>query len=205
MSGQIVEVIFDVETQKFFDETGTADPGDLGVSVVSLYTRRLDTDLTEITGEMLSFWEPQLPDMWKYFREADRIIGFNSINFDVPVLKPYAPSDFPKLPHFDILNHVKDAFGRRISLNRIARDTLGLTKIDSGANAVLYWQKGDDASLAKLKKYCEADVLITRDIYDHGLHHRHLRFTDHWNNPRLISVDFSYPPEIVSSAQPSLF
>jgi DEAD/DEAH box helicase domain-containing protein len=191
MSDFVTEVIFDLETQTWFDEADTADPADLGVSVVCLYTRQLDADLKEVKGEMLSFWENQLPDMWKYFRQANRIIGFNSINFDVPVLKPYAPSDFSGLPHFDILNHVKEAFGRRISLNRIAKETLGQTKTDSGANAVRYWQKGDKASLAKLEKYCRADVAITRDIYDHGLHHHHLRFTDHWNNPRLIAVDFS--------------
>jgi len=199
------EVIFDLETQNWFDETGTTDPGDLKVSVVSLYTRVIDANLKEIKGEMLSFWEHELEKMWKYFREADRIIGFNSINFDVPALRPYAPADFSRLPHFDILNQVKETFGRRISLNRIAKDTLGQTKIDSGANAVKYWRKGDRESLAKLKKYCEADVTITRDIYDHGLHHRHLRFTDHWNNPRLIAVDFSYPEKDSSSAQPSLF
>jgi hypothetical protein len=36
------EVIFDLETQNWFDETGTTDPGDLKVSVVSLYTRVID-------------------------------------------------------------------------------------------------------------------------------------------------------------------
>jgi DEAD/DEAH box helicase domain-containing protein len=205
MSKPILEVIFDLETQTWFDETGTTDPGDLKVSVVSLYTRVLNSDLKEVKGELLSFWEHELETMWKYFREADRIIGFNSTNFDVPVLRPYAPPDFPKLPHFDILDHVKEAFGRRISLNRIAKDTLGHTKTDSGANAVMYWQKGDPESLTKLRKYCEADVLITKDIYDYGLHHRHLRFTDYWNNQRLIAVDFSYPQDTLSAAQPSLF
>jgi hypothetical protein len=49
--------------------------------------------------------------------------------------------------------------------------------------------------------------LITRDIYDHGLHHRHLKFTDHWNTPRKIDVDFSYPSSGSSppAPQPSLF
>jgi DEAD/DEAH box helicase domain-containing protein len=199
------EVIFDIETQKFFDETGTSDPADLGVSVVSLYTRRLNADFQEIEGQMLSFWEKELEDMWKYFRNADRIIGFNSLNFDVPALKPYAPADFAKLPHFDILDQVKAVFGRRISLNRIAKDTLGNTKIDSGANAIIYWQKGDPDSLKKLKKYCEADVSITRDIYDYGLKNGTLKFTDHWNTPREIKIDFSYSSQTFSAAQTSLF
>lgn len=202
----IFEVIFDLETQKFFDDTGTADPADLGVSVVSLYSRRLGEDLKETTGEMHSFWEHELDRMWKYFQTADRIIGFNSLNFDVPVLRPYAPAGFSKLPHFDILNHVKKVFGRRVSLNKIAADTLGTAKTDSGANAVKYWRLHDQVSLDKLKSYCEADVLITRDIYDHGLHHHHLKFTDHWNTPRKIDVDFSYPSSGGASApQPSLF
>ncbi len=200
----MVEVIFDIETQKFFDDTGTSDPADLGVSVVSLYTRQLDDNLNETTGSMLSFWEKELDEMWKYFFDADRIIGFNSLNFDVPALRPYAPAGFSKLPHFDILSSVKDVFGRRISLNRIAKDTLGTAKTDSGANAIVYWQKGDAASLAKLKSYCEADVAITRDIYDYGVRNKSLKFTDHWNNPRVIDVDFSYPASVVST-QTSLF
>ncbi len=198
------EVIFDVETQKFFDETGTQDPADLGVSLVSLYTRRLDNDLKEVAGGMHSFFEPELEAMWKFFREADRIVGFNSLNFDVPALKPYAPPDFARLSHFDILNHVKEAFGKRISLNKIARYTLGNVKNDSGANAVMYWKKHDQASLKKLRKYCEMDVILTRDIYDYGLKNHKLKFSDHWNTPREIAVDFSYPAES-SSAQPSLF
>jgi DEAD/DEAH box helicase domain-containing protein len=205
MSKSYYEVIFDIETQKFFDDTGTTDPADLGVSLVSLYSRKLTPDLAEEKGEMLSFWEDELEKMWKYFREADRIIGFNSLNFDVPALKPYAPPDFSKLPHFDILNHVREAFGKRISLNRIAKDTLGNVKNDSGANAVIYWQKHDPASLAQLRKYCEMDVALTRDIYDYGLKNGHLKFTDHWNTPRQISVDFSYSVDSASAAQPSLF
>jgi DEAD/DEAH box helicase domain-containing protein len=199
------EVIFDIETQNWFDETGVDVPADLKVSVVSLYSRQLNEDFEEITGEMLSFWEQELDRMWKYFQSADRIIGFNSANFDVPVLKTYAPAGFAKLPHFDILEHVKEISGRRVSLNKIAKDTLGTAKTDSGANAVKYWQAGDVASLAKLKSYCEADVYITRDIYDYGLRNKHLKFTDHWNNPRQIEVDFSYPADLSSSAQPSLF
>jgi len=204
MSKTFYEVIFDIETQNWFDETGIDVPADLKVPVVSLYNRQLDENLQEISGEIMSFWEESLDNMWKYFQSADRIIGFNSINFDVPVLKSYAPAGFAKLPHFDILDQVKIASGRRVSLNKIARDTLGTAKTDSGANAVLYWQKHDSESLAKLKSYCEADVTITRDIYDFGLKNKYLKFTDHWNNPRKIEVDFSYPADSTSS-QPSLF
>ena len=190
------ELFFDIETKSWFSDTGTSDPSGLGVSIVSVYRRRLDSDLVETEGEMLSFWESDLPDMWRLFREANRIIGFNSLGFDVPVLKPYAPADFAKLPHFDILDSIRQLNdGRAAGLNAIAKDTLGVAKVDDPANATKYWQAGDPASLALLKKYCEADVLLTRDVYDFGLKNKFLKFTDRWNNLRQVPVDFSYPAD----------
>lgn len=202
----VYEVIFDLETQRFFDETGNNDPAELGVSIVSVYRRRLSEELVEIEGEMMSFWEKELEKMWKLFREADRVIGFNTLGFDVPALKPYAPPDFAKLPHFDIYAKIKEQNdGRAAGLNKIAKDTLGSAKVDDPANAIKYWQSGDDESLRLLKKYCEADVLLTRDIYDFGVKNKFLKFTDKWNNPRTATVDFAYPQKAKSTAQPSLF
>lgn len=199
------EVVFDVETKKFFNDTGTNDPADLGVSIVSLYTRELDENFEEIGGKMLSFWEEDFGEMWKIFLNADRIIGFNSIRFDVPALKPYAPSQFAKLPHFDILKILKETSGRSASLNAIAKDTLGIAKIDSGANAIKYWEKHDKKSLAWLRKYCEADVAITRDIYDFARKNKFLKFTDFWNTPNKIEIDFSYGDILDTGKQTSLF
>jgi len=202
----MIEIIFDLETKSFFTDTGNFDPAGLGVSIVSVYRRRLNSALQETEGEMVSFWETDMPDMWKLFRDANRIVGFNSLGFDVPALKPYAPSDFAKLPHFDILDSIRKLNdGRGAGLNAIARDTLGLAKVDDPANAIKYWQAGDPASLALLQKYCEADVLLTRDVYDFGLKNKFLKFTDRWNNPRQVPVDFSYPADAPTDTQPSLF
>ena len=193
------EVVFDCETQKFFDTVEEFDASKLGVSVLSLYFRENGKD-----GEVRSFWEKDLDKAWEIFQKADRIIGFNSINFDVPVLSPYAPSYFSKLPHFDILAHVRESQGKRVSLDALAKATLGTSKTDTGENAILYWQKGDRESLEKLKKYCEADVLITRDLYDFGLKNGYVKFVDFWNEVREVKVDFSYPEE-KPIAQTSLF
>ena len=199
------EVIFDLETKKFFDDTGTTNPADLGVSIVSLYARQIDDNFTEIKGEMLSFFEKDFDSMWKCFLEADRIIGFNSLGFDVPALSPYAPSQWSKLPHFDILARIRDVTGRRISLNKVAQSSLGTSKIDSGSNAILYWNKGDQESLSLLQKYCEADVAITRDVYDYVLKNKTLKFIDHWNTPREIELDFSYSENQNTTTQTALF
>lgn len=187
------EIIFDVETKNLFEDVGSKEPGLLGVSLVSVYRRELQKDLTEKNGEMISFWEKDFKDMWKLFQEADRIIGFNSLHFDVPALQPYAFLKLEKLNHLDMLDIIKDAFGRRIPLAALAQETLGHTKIDVGINAVKYFRNGDEQSLAKLKKYCEADVAITKELYDYGLKNKHVKFKDKWNTLRTVTVDFSYP------------
>jgi DEAD/DEAH box helicase domain-containing protein len=191
----IYEVIFDLETKSFFDETGRTDPAELGVSVVSVYKRQLDEDLQETAGEMFSFWEGDFGNMWPIFEQADRIIGFNSVRFDARALFPYAPSGFDKYPHFDILDKIREVHGKRVSLNRVAVSTLGRGKVDSGANAVKYWKSQTKKDLAKLKYYCEEDVAITRDVYDHGLKYGELKFIDYWNTPFEIKVDFGYPAD----------
>jgi len=197
------EVIFDVETKKLFEEISSFNPADLGVSIVSLYYRQLDENFVEKSGQILSFWENDFPKMWDIFSKADRIIGFNSLGFDVPVLDPLSPLNFKKLPHFDLMDRIKQVLGFRLSLDSVARESLGRGKSDVGTNAVLYWNQGTAESLEKLKKYCEMDVLVTRDIYDYGLKNGHLKYKDKWNTPRTFPVDFSYP--FLEKSQISLF
>jgi DEAD/DEAH box helicase domain-containing protein len=205
MDNHIFEVVFDTETKKFFDDIQGYDPSKLGVSICSVYTRTLDSSFREVEGKMQSFWENDFPEMFKLFERANRIIGFNSLTFDIPALSRYLPAHWPKLKHFDILAEVKKVEGKRMSLNSLAKATLGTKKNDSGENAIKYWNAGDPDSLAKLKKYCEMDVAITRDIYDYVLKSGFLKYVDFWNETRKVKLDFSYPKEDFSIVQSSLF
>jgi hypothetical protein len=189
----IFEVFFDVETKKLFSDTLTGDPAELGVSILSMCYRSLDENFQVISQTMTSFWEKDFNEMWPLFAKADRIVGFNSLNFDVNALKPYAPADFSKLKHFDVFDEVRKVTGRKFSLNSLAKDTLHNEKSDVGTNAVTYWNKGDRESLEKLRMYCEMDVAITRDLYDYGFKNKELKYMDKWNYVRTIPVDFSYP------------
>ena len=190
------EIIYDLETQKLFEDISSGNPADLVLSVVSLYKRILDKNYQEIEGKMYSFWVDDLDQIWPLFTNVDRIIGFNSLSFDNQVLSPLCHQyDFTKLNHFDILDHIKQVLGHRLSLNSIAGQTIGVTKTDVGTNAVLYWQKGDADSLAKLQNYCQADVDVTKKVYDFGLQNGFLRYKDKWNTLRQVEVDFSYPAD----------
>jgi uncharacterized protein YprB with RNaseH-like and TPR domain len=207
----VIEVFFDVETKKLFSDIQTDDPADLGVSVVSVYRRVLNSAMDEVSGEMKSFWDQEAPDgpkieaMWPWFAEADRIVGFNSRHFDVPALRPYYRGDLAKLNHFDIMDAVRARIGRKLSLNALVKDTLGSAKTDVGTHAVLYWANRDPESLEKLRTYCEMDVALTRDLYDYGRRNKYLRYTDKWNNQSTIEVDFSYPAKAAPSPQIDLF
>jgi len=197
----ITEVIFDIESQRLFNEVEGNDPAQLGVSIVSAYIRTVNEMQDEIQGEMRSFWEHELNKLWPIMATADRIIGFNSVKFDVPVLAPYAPENFPKLPHFDIMAHVRAALGHSLGLAHLGEHTLGRGKTDIGTNAVLYWKTHDEESLAKLKNYCEADVALTRDLYDYGVKKRKFKYVDRTNIPREFIVDFSYPKEVMDASR----
>lgn len=189
----VTEIIFDIETKKIFDDIEGSNPADLGISIISTYKRQLDDNFEEISGKIESFFEEDFPKMWPIFTNVDRIIGFNSLHFDVPAMAPLAPYDFKKLKHFDIMDHIKNALGFRLSLNAIATETLGHSKIDNGLNAVYYWQEHSEESLSKLIKYCEMDVIVTKEVYDFGLKNKKLKYKDKWNTPRMLEVDFSYP------------
>jgi len=198
----LTEIIFDIETQKLFENIDSSDPADLGVSIVCLYKRQIDQDQNEISGQMYSFWPDDFDSMWPLFTNVDRIIGFNSKKFDAPALAPLSPFDFLSLNHFDLMDHVKQALGFRLSLNALARQCLNQSKTDVSTNAVIYWRQHTKKSLQKLKTYCQQDVYVTRDIYDYGLKNKQLKFKDKWNTIRSFPIDFSYP---APSPQTSLF
>lgn len=202
----VTEIIFDLETKKLFQDISTNNPADLGVSIVSVYKRTLDENYNEISGEMVSFWEEDFSKMWPFFSNVDRIIGFNSLGFDVPALVPLCPYNFKKLIHFDMMDEIKKVLGFRLSLNALATETIGHTKIDVGTNAPIYWRQGTTESLDKLKTYCEADVIVTKELYDYSLKYGVVKYKDKWNTPRMVEIDFSYPIKSkVISDQISLF
>jgi|CXWL01.1.fsa_nt_gi DEAD/DEAH box helicase domain-containing protein len=200
----MIEVVFDIETMNLFGDNGASTPGQLGVSIVSAYRREVDNRGFEKNGEMKSFWDKEAKNidggifgfegLWEWFNEADRIIGFNSLGFDVPALAGlFTLGNIYSLPHFDILEKVKNVLGHRLSLDAIAKETLGYTKIDDGLNAVKYWRSGTPEEMAKLRKYCEMDVVVTTDVYKYAVKNGKLKYKDKWNEAREMEVDFSYP------------
>jgi DEAD/DEAH box helicase domain-containing protein len=116
--------------------------------------------------------------MWPYFENADVLIGFNSDYFDIPLLNKYYSGDLTKIKSIDIMTAVKASLGRRLSLNNIVQSTLGLSKSADGLQAYHWWKEG---RVQEIRDYCLQDVKVTKDLYEHILKNKKIKYRDGQN------------------------
>src|SRR5712671_2193901 len=127
-------VYFDLETQKSAGEVGGWNrKRDMLMSVGVTYS--------VATGQYKIFSEAQVNDLIKELTRADRVIGFNIINFDYEVLAYYSPLDLR------------------------AKPTLQAPKIADGLQALRWWKEG---KLIEIAEYCCFDVKITKELHEYG-------------------------------------
>ncbi len=151
-------VYFDLETQKIFEEVGGRNASKLLLACgVTWSTERNDFAV---------YWEKDATALVAELKSADKVIGFNIINFDYEVLKPYAPNEnFRSFRSTDMLQDIFRTLGFRISLDSIAKATLKAEKTADGLQSVEWFKNGE---LDKVAEYCKADVDITRRVYEFG-------------------------------------
>ncbi len=152
------QAVLDLETQKIFDEIGSRNPGELGVSVVGVYFYEND--------EYICYEESLIGELERRLSNTSRIIGFNIRRFDFPALQPYLKHiDLAQMEIVDIMDDLEKLLGHRVSLQSVASATLGVGKSGSGLDAVHYYRSGE---MEKLKKYCLDDVRLTKEVYEFG-------------------------------------
>lgn len=189
-------LVFDVETKKAFDEVGGYYPEKLGVSIIGTYWR--DNNREEYVG----YREDNFSPFWRKLESADLVVGFNILNFDYPTLKPYYSGSFEQFPSLDIMVEMEKHLGHRVSLDAVAKETLGEQKNGHGLDAIRYYHDGDWESL---EKYCLQDVKVTKDIYDYGVVNKVLRFKNKWNNLIEVPVNFERQVSETKTIQTTLF
>jgi DEAD/DEAH box helicase domain-containing protein len=160
-------IVFDLETQNLFEDVGGKNNiGALKVSCAVTWS--------SIKNDFTLYWEKDVPALITELKTSGRVIGFNIKSFDYEVLRPYALDErFHSLPTLDIMDDLYWKLKFRVSLDSVARGTLGETKTASGLQAVEWWRNGN---LDKLAEYCQADVEITRRIYDFGCQNGHVLY-----------------------------
>ena len=173
-------VYFDLESQKLFEEVGGRDPSKLLLACgVTWSTDRNDFAV---------YWEKDATSLIAELKFADRVIGFNIISFDYQVLKPYAPNEnFRAFKSTDMLQDVYRTLGFRLSLDTIAKATLGATKTADGLQSVAWFKNGE---LDKVAEYCKADVDITRRVYEFGRDHGYVNYYSKLGSKLKVAVNW---------------
>ncbi len=188
------ELVFDIETKNSFQDVGGKQNMHLlGVSVVGVYSYADDT--------LRCYEEKDFPLLEEAFRNATRIIGFNSKHFDVPVLQPHIRVPLLALAHLDLMEDVENYLGFRVSLNNLAKMNLGAQKSGHGMDAIAWWRTGN---MEMLVKYCLDDVRITRDLYEFGKKNNHV-LAETRTDPKVSIPVKWHMPVSASAAQTSLF
>ncbi len=176
------EVVFDIETQNTFADVNN-DFKKLKISCVSIY--QYETDAYQ------SFEEHELKNLWPILEKAERIIGFNSGHFDLPVMNNYYLGDLLKFSHLDLMDSVKENLGFRLKLADIAEATLdNITKSAEGLQAIRWWKEG---KIDEIKKYCEQDVRVTKEVYEFGKKNKQLFYKSLTGEVLPFRVNFDMP------------
>ena len=136
---------------------------------------------SSLTGEYKSYTEPHVSDLIEDLFSAPAVIGFNIINFDYRVLRPYTSKDFTQLQTIDMLIHIQKKLGFQVSLSSLAQATLGTDKSADGLTAVRWFREG---KIEELIAYCRDDVAITRRLYDFGRHEGYVFYVDRYSGQK---------------------
>ena len=158
--------VFDVETQLSAKEVGGWHRADrMRISVAVLYVSTED--------RYVRFEEDRIGELIEQLFSLDLVVGFNNKRFDNKVLSAYTGRPLSALPSLDILEEIFGQLGYRLSLDRLAEQTLGINKSGDGLLALKWFKQG---KMKKIAEYCTKDVRITRDLFLHGFKEKHLLF-----------------------------
>ena len=173
-------VFFDLETQNLFEDVGGRDPSRLRLACAVTWS--------SARNDFTVYWERDAQALIAELKSATRVIGFNLKGFDYEVLKPYAPNEkLAFLPTLDIMDDLYRRLSFRISLDSLARATLGAEKRASGLQAVEWFRQGE---MDKLVEYCQSDVDITRRLYDFGCEKGFVHYITRLGSKQRVQVDW---------------
>ena len=160
-------VVFDIETANTFPGLSRSDMELMELALVGVYDSETDS--------YSSYVKEELPELWAILERTDLLIGFNSDNFDIPILNRYYPGDLTQIRSLDLMVEVQEVLGRRLRLSSLAQATLGRGKSGDGLKSVEWWQQG---LVDKVREYCIEDVRLTKELFDYALEHGVLKFKD---------------------------
>jgi DEAD/DEAH box helicase domain-containing protein len=151
-------VYFDLETQKSAAEVG-------GWHNKRAMKMSLGVTYSTQRGSYEIYRESEVDALLQELQRADRVIGYNVIDFDFEVLGAYSVFDLSQVPVLDLMRDVEKVVGSRIGLDAISEQTIGAGKTADGLEALKWWKQGQ---MARIAEYCCYDVKATRLVHEYG-------------------------------------
>ena len=188
------KIVLDIETKNTFQEVGSNNAIDLDISLLVVYDYQ--------DKKYLTFTEENMSDLWPILESTDLIIGYNSDHFDIPLLNKYYSGDLLAVGSLDLLTEIQKVLGKRVRLDNVAEATLGVGKSGHGLQAIDWWKAGE---IDKIKKYCEQDVKVTKDLYEYAIKHQKMKYkdlldtvefdvkTEKWDSGANVSINYTLP------------
>jgi len=172
------DIFFDLETQKSFQEVG-------GRANIKLLRVSVAVTFSTATNDFKSYTEKDVPALVADLKAADRVIGFNLLNFDYPVLKAYTSERLSDLKTLDLLDDIYNKLGFRVGLDALAHTTLGASKSADGLLAIQWFREG---KIDQLIAYCRDDVAITKRLFEFGRDHGFIMYPDRDRRKKKVNV-----------------
>lgn len=164
--------VFDLETMRSAAEVGGWHRCEnMGISVAVVYDSLLE--------DCVTYLEHEIDQLINHLQKLELIVGFNNRRFDYRVLNGYSSLNFNSLPTIDLLEEISNHLGYRLSLDRLAKHTLGIGKSADGLQALRWYKEG---KIELIAEYCRQDVKVTRDLLLHALDEGFLLFQNKAGN-----------------------
>jgi hypothetical protein len=116
--------------------------------------------------------ESSVSALWDTLCSTDRLVGYNLLAFDLPllyfetVLAARQRPGWPTAMIIDLFAAIRNATGRAYPLQDVAYATLGRGKSTSLPQSAEWLRQGETQRVAD---YCALDVALSRDLYAHIL------------------------------------
>ncbi|MEJ2058622.1 MAG: DUF1998 domain-containing protein, partial [Desulfofustis sp.] len=173
--------VFDLETKRSAEEVGGWGRAEnMGMSVGVVYDALLDGFVT--------YFEDEVKQMIDHLHRSDMVVGFNNRRFDYRVLSAYTRQNLSRLPTLDLLEEIHNQLGYRLSLNRLATETLGAQKTGDGLQALAWFKEG---KLKEIAEYCREDVILTRNLMLYAVEHSFLLFRNKAGKPVRLPLNLA--------------
>lgn len=164
-------ITFDIETYSPGD-LNRIDTKEFRVSVIGAYISWLNDG----QGLYLAFLENDVSEFLELLKQAQLVVGYNHIWFDLAVLQKYSDFDLMKLPNYDILLKIEQKIGSKLKLNDVCKANFDNDiKTDSYS---IYRHYHKQNKWLELVDYCMNDVRLTEGLFQKILTDKSLNYYD---------------------------